>query len=305
LCIDTFNFHEEVYNLFAKTILDYSIIHSIRLIPKAIVPLYSTGCSSGVIVDMGYLNTSIIPVFNSFPMLNEMELIEIGGIHLERTLKRHIFDDNNYFKDNKPRIKNIEQLNSGVIKHLGDLVVRSAICLNKKMAALVKSPTEGTKIKGEKDNCRVDIYSDLPDFQINFTTRIDLGEKLFGEFESDEQNVAYSLLKVIQKIPCELRKTLVQNVVICGGTSMILGCYKRFVEEINHIIMTEEFDDIKVLKDSIKIHKVLFPRNCLTWIGASVLSSFDKFTFKNYTVTKEDLDADEGIIRKKLSPYLK
>jgi hypothetical protein len=31
---------------------------------------------------------------------------------------------------------------------------------------LIKNPNELAKIKGDKDNCRVDIYSDLPDFQV-------------------------------------------------------------------------------------------------------------------------------------------
>jgi len=49
---------------------------------------------------------------------------------------------------------------------------------------------------------------------------------------------------------------------------MILGCYKRFIEELNHIFdSTKEFDDIKVIKETIKLHKVIFPRNTLTWIG--------------------------------------
>jgi len=306
LCIDTFLIHEEIYIILIKTILDYSIMHSVRILPKSIVPLYSTGYSSGIVIDMGYFNTSVIPVFNSYPLITEMELIEIGGIQLERNLKRHIFDDNNYFKDNKPRIKNIDQLNNGVIKHLGDLLVRSAICLNKKLSASIKTPTEAPKIKGDKDHCRVDIYNELPDFQINFTSRIDLGEKLFGEFETDEANVAYTLLKVIQKTPCEIRKTLVQNIVLSGGTSMILGCYKRFVEEINYIISNnKEFEDIRVLKDIIKLHKILFPRNYLTWIGASILSSFDKFNFKSFTITKEEMDVDDTLFKKKLIPYTK
>jgi hypothetical protein len=51
---------------------------------------------------------------------------------------------------------------------------------------------------------------------------------------------------------------------------MILGCYKRFIEELNHIFdSTKEFDDIKVIKETIKLHKVIFPRNTLTWTGGN------------------------------------
>ncbi len=167
LCVDPFQNNLDVQKILVKTILDYSIIHSVRLLPKNILPIYSTGFTSGIVIDMGYLNTTIVPIFNGYPIINEMKILEIGGIQLEKAMKRNIFDDNNYFKDNKPRMKNIDQLNTGVIKYLGDLVVRSAVCLNKKLSMLIKNPNELAKIKGDKDNCRVDIYSDLPDFQVN------------------------------------------------------------------------------------------------------------------------------------------
>lgn len=167
LCVDPFLNHTELYKILVKTILDYSIIHSVRILPKSIIPVYSSGYTSGIVIDMGYLNTTIIPIFNGYPLIKEMKTLEIGGVQLEKMLKRSIFDDNNYFKDNKPRMKNIDLLNNGVIKYLGDLVVRSSICLNKKLSTLIsKNQSEMNKLKGDKDNCRVDIYSDLPDFQV-------------------------------------------------------------------------------------------------------------------------------------------
>ena len=53
---------------------------------------------------------------------------------------------------------------------------------------------------------------------------------------------------------------------------MLLGCYKRLVEEVNYIIenSNNEFDEIKILKDIIKFHKILFARNTLTWIGGMI-----------------------------------
>jgi actin-related protein 10 len=100
-----------------------------------------------------------------------------------------------------------------------------------------------------------------------------LGEKIFGDYDMDEINIAISLLQVIQTIPCEVRKSCVQNIVLSGGTSMILGCYRRLAEEINSIFEnSKEFNDIKVLKDQIKLHKIIFPRNTLTWIGGKYFS---------------------------------
>jgi actin-related protein len=56
-----------------------------------------------------------------------------------------------------------------------------------------------------------------------------LGEHLFGDIDNEELNIVYSLLEVITNIPAEERKKLVQNIVISGGTSMLMGFYRRFV----------------------------------------------------------------------------
>jgi actin-related protein len=63
-----------------------------------------------------------------------------------------------------------------------------------------------------------------------------LGEQLFGDIDNEETNIAYSLLEVILNIPAEERKKLVQNIVICGGTSMVMGFYRRFVKNHNVVI---------------------------------------------------------------------
>jgi actin-related protein len=59
--------------------------------------------------------------------------------------------------------------------------------------------------------------------------RINLGEYFFGNINNEEQNLAYSLLKVILGIPNEDRKKLCQNIVLCGGGTMVVGFVKRIV----------------------------------------------------------------------------
>ncbi len=66
--------------------------------------------------------------------------------------------------------------------------------------------------------------------KLSFFNRLRLGELLFGETRNDEINIAFSLLKVISKIPNEDRKKLCQNIIISGGTSMIVGFFRRIVK---------------------------------------------------------------------------
>jgi hypothetical protein len=62
----------------------------------------------------------------------------------------------------------------------------------------------------------------------------------------------------------------------------------------------KEFEQITTLKDSIRFHKILFPRNCLTWIGASLLANFDKISFKYVGITKEEYEGNHDVLNKLL-----
>lgn len=53
-----------------------------------------------------------------------------------------------------------------------------------------------------------------------------------------------------------------------------------------------EFFDLQAMRQDIKIHKVLFPRNNLSWIGCSILFNLDSINAKHLTITREDLEND-------------
>jgi len=219
---------EEVYRSLLVSILDYPSIQSVKFIPKQITPIYASGLTSGIIIDIGYNNTTITPIIDGYPIIKCAQTLSVGGLVLEKLAKRFIVDDTNYYKEGKPKIKNMDIFLKSLVKYLGDIVVRSGIIVNKKLSLLLKDPNEEANLKSE--NSRIDIYSDIQDFQISFLSRVLLGEKFFGDYNEEKENIAYSLLKVIQNLPCESRRTASQNIVLSGGGSMILGCYKRMVK---------------------------------------------------------------------------
>ena len=54
-------------------------------------------------------------------------------------------------------------------------------------------------------------------------------------------------------LTCEDRKKLCQNILLTGGTTMLAGFFRRFCEEINIVIESEEFKDLENLKYSILV----------------------------------------------------
>ena len=89
------------------------------------------------------------------------------------------------------------------------------------------------------------------------------------------------LTYAIQKSDMDLRKTLYQNIVLSGGSTLFQGFGDRLLAECK-----------KLAPKDIKI-RISAPQERLysTWIGGSILASLD--TFRKMWVSKKEFE-DEG-----------
>jgi hypothetical protein len=64
-----------------------------------------------------------------------------------------------------------------------------------------------------------------------------------------------------------------------------------------------EFQLLKPIRNLIRFHKIIFPRTNLTWIGASLLSNYDRLSYKHLSISKDELESEEKSINKILNYY--
>ena len=173
-----------------------------------------------------------------------------------------------------------EIFKKNLVNHMDDIMVRVSYIMNKKVSNEYKkaleleqaTPSESKK-KGQYS--KISFYDDLPTFSISFDSRVIVGEKLFGE--NNEDNLAYIVLKtILENVPCEIRRKVGSNIILSGGMTMLNGFYQRFIDEITYIANNNpQFMRLKGIKDDLHVHKIIFPRNILTWVGASLYLSFN------------------------------
>jgi actin-related protein 10 len=203
-------------------------MQSVKILPKVITPIYSTGFNSGLIVNLGVLNSSIIPINEGLPYFDMKEEINLNYTDLEREFKSMIIEDNitNPLNPKIPKIKNIDIFCESLNMGLDDLMTRSMFCVNRKITELMKNPIELKKLNNELNK----VDHNFGSFFSNNLRRVQIGTKFFGDINDEDQiNIAYSLLKCIKNLPCEDRKKLSSNIILNGGLTMTVGFYKRFV----------------------------------------------------------------------------
>ena len=273
---------KEIYLSFIKYIYEtFPFISSIKIIPKNIFPIFTSGQFSGIILNSGYLFSSVTVVNNGISVFSKK--IGLGSCDAQKMLYNIILNDKKGMEI--MRIMDLDTFKKRLVNHIDDILVRISYIINKKVSEEYK---QVNKEKEKQMYMNYSFYDDLPAFNISFNSRVIIGEKLFGS--NREDNLAYGVLKtMLEKVPCEIRRKIGSNIILSGGLTMLNGFYQRFLDEINYIANnSQEFIRLKGIKDDLHVHKIIFPRNILTWVGASLFLNFNNLNCNGNEINREE-----------------
>lgn len=276
---------KEIFLAFIKYIyITFPCVLSFIVIPKNICPIFVSSFCSGLILNCGYLYSTVTVVDNGISIYSKQ--VSIGSCDIQKYLYNLIINDEKGIEE----IEDKDSFKKNLAKYIEDILARVNYIMSRKVSEEYKKlPIDDPKTRGKESYVNIYFYKDLPTFKLSFNSRVILGEKLFGE--NSENNLAYIILStLLNKVPCEIRKKISSNIILCGGLTMMNGFYQRMMDELNYNIEKKEFDKLMSIKDDINIHKIIFPRNCLSWIGASLLLNYDNLNFNGREINRKETD---------------
>jgi len=225
---------------------------------QAVLSLYATGRTTGVVLDAGDGVTHAVPIYEGFAMPHSIMRVDIAGRDVTRYLRLLLRKEGHDFHTS------------------AELEVVKTI--KEKACYLSINPQKEETVETEKAK-----YT-LPDgsaIEVG-ASRFRAPEILFrpdlvgDECEGIHQVLAFS----IQKSDLDLRKVLYSNIVLSGGSTLFKGFGDRLLSEVKRLAPK----DIKI--------RMAAPQERLysTWIGGSILASLD--TFKRMWVSKQEYEED-------------
>jgi len=225
---------------------------------QAVLSLYSTGRTTGVVLDSGDGVTHTVPIFEGFAMPHNIMRVDVAGRDVTRFLRLLLRKEGADFH----RSSEFEIVRT----------IKESVCYLSTNAPRDEVDTEKVQYK-------------LPD-----GSNLDIGQSRFRAPEAlfrpeligeECEGIHECLVYSIQKSDMELRKTLYQNIVLSGGSTLFQGFGDRLLWEVK-----------KLAPKDIKI-RISAPQERLysTWIGGSILASLD--TFRKMWVSKKEYE-DEG-----------
>jgi actin-related protein len=242
-------------------------VKSLAIFNTAVLSLFSTGRTRGLVVECGEGLTSAVPVFEGYAIPHAIFKMDVAGQDITSQVQQLMMnhkDGSMYAKDAR------------VMQQL------------KEKVCTVDYDYAGSK--DAYDSIDEELKSfELPDgkiIKVGKEIRCGAPEMLFGGHGSPDpsQSVQKICMEAYNTCDIDFQKDLIRSLVVAGGTSMLPGLAPRLRKELSSLLPGKEID---ICVDS--------QRRYAAWIGGSMFASLS--TFDQVAISKQEYEEGKADVR--------
>ena len=253
-------------DIYGKIFLEELGFRAMALINSSSLSLFSTGRTSGLIVECGETRTYTVPLFEGFPLYHALNKSKLGGKDLTNVFKEGVVNNNfNVRPEDICTLRDIKEKTCSVpyLHPYEYYLDENNDDIISKQQMLYKLPDESI-------------------IEIPRQSRIVASELLFNPsvIGRNESGLKHLIVNSIKKSSIDnekFKETLLNNIVLSGGTSMMHGFGERIVKDL--LEYQDQDFEIDYTPNVIAENN----RYISKWIGMSMIASmsaFDKIFIK-------------------------
>lgn len=283
-------------------------VPSISFLPSQLLPLLPLKKQTALVVDYGYSQVTVLPVFEGYGLLNAMGFSQQGDVVIHEQILKGL--------ESSARVVSGTQVNKRIIQgailkelnvfsvHLGQIRIRLSHCPTEK-AHLKQTRLQLEKqSKGTFEHPSVWKYpedpapppvlesssspspappvkrvskEDLLSYPLSIESEFQFPKSVVEDvydvlFDDEETSICTLVLNSILKSDVDVRLSLIQNIILTGGGFATPGMQKRFYYElVRTLVKDPAYTSIARLVYEIGILNLKpFRPELLTWVGASI-----------------------------------
>uniref|UniRef100_A0A336LEV6 CSON008344 protein n=1 Tax=Culicoides sonorensis TaxID=179676 RepID=A0A336LEV6_CULSO len=240
---------------FASVLYLHFEVNTIFFVPLHLAALSTLAIDTALVIDIGYKEAIVIPVFSGVQVLNAWQAQALGAEAIHDEIKGQLIL--NGIKE--------EYLTPKVIE---DIKARLCFVTNLERSRKYREknppppcPDIDYPIKGDEI------------IKIPGVLRETAFEVLFPE-DNDRLGLPYIILDAILKCPIDMRRQLAENIFIIGGSSIIMGLTDRIKHELLELVQSDVYRDRLPIK-AFKFHTGISQPNFTGWLGGSIYGNTD------------------------------
>lgn len=255
----------EVRETLAKVLFRHFEVVSILFVPTHLVALSTLAIDTAVVIDIGYKEATVVPVYSGVQVLHAWQAQPLAAEAVHAEVKRQLIDGG----------ISEDLLTDRVIE---DIKVRTCFVTTYDRAQQYKNgqpPAPPPDVDYPIDGKQI--------IQIPGVLRETAYEVLFPE-DNDRLGLPFIILNAILSCSLDMRKVLMENLVLIGGSTMVQGLTSRLKKELLELLASDLYKE-KLFLDGIKFHTPPTKANFTAWLGGSIYGGTD--LLQTRALTKE------------------
>ncbi|XP_035697278.1 actin-42-like [Branchiostoma floridae] len=241
----------------AELLFEALDVPGLYLASQAVLALFASGRTTGVVVDCGAGLTHVVPVYEGVPLTHAIQRIPVAGQDITEHLSRLLAQAGH------------GQVKTEIVNQVKNQLSYVALDYDAEVQRNVTSAEEMTY--------------DLPDGQVLSvgTERFMAPEIVFRPelIGKDCSGLPRGILTSIMQCDVDLRRTYLENVFLSGGTASCSGLLERLSRDLVAIAPEDH---------PVMVHRATPDTQLSAWRGGSVLAALR--SFQDSWITQEDFE---------------